>query len=441
MSEWLNTMGARMGLGSREKEPTILFVGKSLEAFEAITSVLEQLQDCGKRLGIILCAADPTTRHMLAGRYSKVNVAAPPFNMSLASALFLGRRRVRALVVLEDMVCLSTCLIDCVHKRATPVVLMSGRGMKAVTQRVHPLIQPELTMVVDSTSEGIKKSDAGVRLFSGEHDGFDRSAAEDVVKLLLPLVGQERKWGKRGDRKLGRWVGAKIYQLLENPKWRRRLDGRINRFDSIQDLSQRLGVPKTILCLGNGPSSEDPRLNEVNFDVLFRANHSWQSRGFLTEPDVIFTGNQATMRETQNVILGIPDPATEKVLLMFRGLISCARHLEYFVVDQLKDSLGSFDWAQHRPTSGAIMLASAVALQPAHLVIAGLDMFRHSEGSYPGDQTTMNAYTPAHSYDQELAFILFHLDRFQGKLTIMSEVLQHEWLQYCHQKERGYSSA
>ena len=43
MSEWLNTMGARMGLGSREKEPTILFVGKSLEAFEAITSVLEQL--------------------------------------------------------------------------------------------------------------------------------------------------------------------------------------------------------------------------------------------------------------------------------------------------------------------------------------------------------------------------------------------------------------
>ena len=111
-----------------------------------------------------------------------------------------------------------------------------------------------------------------------------------------------------------------------------------------------------------------------------------------------------------NVILGVPDEATEKVLLMFRGLLSFARPLEYLVVDNLKDIPDCLDGPQHRPTSGAIMLASAVALQPDQLVIAGLDMFRHPEGSYPGDRKTMNAYTPAHSYDQELAFILFHLE-------------------------------
>ena len=73
------------------------------------------------------------------------------------------------------------------------------------------------------------------------------------------------------------------------------------------------------------------------------------------------------------------------------------------------------------------MLATAVALQPKRLIVAGMDLFQHPAGSYPGDSTTPNAYTVLHDRDTELAFILSRLDRFEGELTILSEILDGHW--------------
>ena len=42
-------------------------------------------------------------------------------------------------------------------------------------------------------------------------------------------------------------------------------------------LNDRLGRPTTILCLGNGPSSEDPRIPPEH-DCLFRVNWVWRKR-------------------------------------------------------------------------------------------------------------------------------------------------------------------
>ena len=73
------------------------------------------------------------------------------------------------------------------------------------------------------------------------------------------------------------------------------------------------------------------------------------------------------------------------------------------------------------------MIAVAAALKPKRLVIAGVDLFQHPEGSYPGDKKTPNAYTPAHTLDKELAFMLFHLEQFGGEVVIIGEALARIW--------------
>ena len=50
-----------------------------------------------------------------------------------------------------------------------------------------------------------------------------------------------------------------------NKRWLRPLTGlKFERLESLEDLRRELGQPRTLLCLGNGPSSEDPRLAEVS---------------------------------------------------------------------------------------------------------------------------------------------------------------------------------
>ena len=88
------------------------------------------------------------------------------------------------------------------------------------------------------------------------------------------------------------------------------------------------------------------------------------------------------------------------------------------------------DFGVFTPTNGAVKLATAVALQPKRLIVAGMDLFQHPEGSYPGDSTTPNAYTVLHDRQTELAFILSHFERLEqsgGEVVILGEVLEGHW--------------
>ena len=57
----------------------------------------------------------------------------------------------------------------------------------------------------------------------------------------------------------------------------------------------RLGHPHTILCLGNGPSSEAEALRQYTHEALFRVNHSWLRRPAFNQPQVVFTGGGPTI--------------------------------------------------------------------------------------------------------------------------------------------------
>jgi hypothetical protein len=73
------------------------------------------------------------------------------------------------------------------------------------------------------------------------------------------------------------------------------------------------------------------------------------------------------------------------------------------------------------------MLATAIALQPDKLIVAGIDLFQHPDGSYPGNATSANAYSPGHSRDSELDFILQLFSEFSGEITIVGDILRTAW--------------
>ena len=69
------------------------------------------------------------------------------------------------------------------------------------------------------------------------------------------------------------------------------------------------------------------------------------------------------------------------------------------------------------------MIATAAALQPKRLVIAGVDLFQHPSGAYPGDAATPNDYLLMHDRETELAVLDEALRRFRGEVTVLSDPL------------------
>ncbi|MDB5988577.1 MAG: hypothetical protein JWR16_3630 [Nevskia sp.] len=245
-------------------------------------------------------------------------------------------------------------------------------------------------------------------------------AASATTNLLDRLVTRSRKrtMAQRGSLT----PGASLLRFLQQPILRKFVGFKFREYRSIDQLRQALGRPTSILCLGNGPSSEDPELLKLQFDRLFRVNLCWLQRGFLTAPDVVFTGlvdAVEKLRPTAGFVFGTIQ--SEETILS-RSLVS-AQRLRYATAERL----GFIEGAQPEslaPTNGALMLAIAVALQPARLIVGGIDLYQHPAGAYPGDTETANAYAVGHDAQRELAFLIAALRRYRGELVILSEALR-----------------
>ena len=427
MTNRLETLLTRSGRGIRASAPSLLFLGESQAAFEAVAPALDRLARGEQRVDCFLSAADASLRRWLEERFPGFMAVPPPFGFDSVRTAYLRRLKVRTVILLEREAVLNPAYATNLMKRAIPLVLLSGRGTAHIEPVARSGYAPELLVAVDRTADNPFQGDARLRLFQSETGQMDPSSAAEVLALLIPLAGRNVKWTNRSDRRIRRWFGQRLFHALDSSFISTRLRPYVQRFDTLEALAERLGDPRTILCLGNGPSSEDPRLNEVAYDALFRVNHSWMERDLFTKADVVFTGGQTTMRAVKSAILGLQDEVGEKALLMNRGPGMFKAPIQYFVISRLGSFLTDFDWDQHRPTNGSAMIAAAVALQPDRLVIAGVDLFQHPEGSYPGDKSTANAYTPAHTLDKELAFMLFQLDQFNGEIVIIGDALDREW--------------
>lgn len=188
-----------------------------------------------------------------------------------------------------------------------------------------------------------------------------------------------------------------------------------------------LGEPKSILCLGNGPSSEDPLLMAQRFDCLFRVNWVWQTRGMLAAPQAIFTADRDVPQSAPDAVMAFPTRAEADAILDLYERAGVSPRNGYFVMEELPSPLTAKAWPL-RPTNGAMMIAAAVQLQPEKLTVAGIDLYQHPAGKYPGETPgktgEANEYDAIHSRDNDVAAIKLALAPFNGELTIVGDRLR-----------------
>lgn len=421
---------ARLGLPEPQDERAIWFFGASREVFEQAAALIEGLSGRDTRLSVLLTvlpgengASSVNLAAWLKERFPHARMVPAPFDNAIYLRLFLARLKLRAAVFLEGVGQPGSHLLEGLRTRGISLVGVAAIGSSGDTFPKKLKKRLERVFQLDEAT-AIPKP--------GKMPPLEVLDADACVERLQAAMARDLKAAGPASRK---GLVGRLLNLTERDDWNGRLAWRMKRYRGLEELSQVLGAPQTILCLGNGPSSEDPTLKDMPYDALFRVNHSWLERGFLASPDVVFTGAKQSLRAVRQAIFGLQSRGSESRLVQERVFNLLLPGSRFFYVGDITPLLRDFDWEHLRPTNGACMLATAVALDPRRLIVAGIDLFQHPEGSYPGDKTTANAYSPGHSREKEQTFVLQLLARYPGELIILSEVLKEAWQQYRDEHE------
>jgi hypothetical protein len=206
---------------------------------------------------------------------------------------------------------------------------------------------------------------------------------------------------------------------------------KLKKLTSLDEINASLDHPESILCLGNGPSSEDVPVVGSAYDSVFRVNHRWADRGMFTSPDVVFTSALDSVLHVGRDILYafIDDARAMRIVMKARQKMERLRFTNAIDLGFPADI-----FAPYQPTNGVIMIFLAVKLAPKRLTIAGVDLYRDARGCYPDDTALSNNYTSDHNADLELNLIVQLLDSYKGKLTIYGENLEYEYERYISEK-------
>ena len=348
-------------------------------------AVIDALCDSPKRLSVVL-VSPPAEAGALARRFPRA------FVHKAGPGLTLAQLRARAMLCTDAAApARRPALVRRAIRRGLPVFgLVSGALQNGSTD--YPL-----TALSQSASDALPEQ--GEVAMIADHlilaMGFERGDG--------PLLGALA----RGAQRLMRGPARGLFAPLAR------------RIASRDALCARLNQPQVIMCLGNGPTSADPRLESLAHDALFRVNHQWMQDGYLTRADVLFAGVKRSMRAAGPTLVGVASRRKEEALLGARLLTPWRGRLSYVVVEDIAD-LGTSLQGHPRPTTGAVMLAAAIALAPRRLIVAGMDMFADKAGAYPGRTTAVNAYTAAHDRQTDERFIRTHLARFEGEIVTLS---------------------
>ena len=422
----------RCGNASCPGERTFWFVGHSRADFEAAKELIESLKARYQRLDILMTVPDPETRRWLRDSFPGAVVLPPPLPVGIFANRYLINLNVRGLMLLGEAVPADRGILRAAHRRAVPSAIAqtprAGSTGERPPQYVDSLtgrFQHHFVTSEAARSQLLAAGVDGEQVSLLEGDGETRAAK--ALPVISYLLGLDLKLMRSTQRPVRRRLEQLALKGMAQPRLRRLLANKVERIDGIGELRDRLGDPGTILCLGNGPSSEDAVVGDTAYDSLFRVNHVWLDRGFLTQPDMVFTGSKATLSLVKGAIFGLQSIKSEARLLVTRFLLPLYPKVRYATIERFGLYLNEPRWQGIRPTNGAAMLATAVALQPPRLVISGIDLFSHPAGTYPGDTATPNAYSPGHEAESELALLLAALDLYQGELIILSSALKERW--------------
>ncbi len=419
---------ARTASKSTVSERTLWVIGSTAAAFAAIGPVLESVVGRYPRISTIYTTRDPALLPWLRAHAPAALVAPRPPTFPLAAARAVRRHNPRLVLLLDGIARFEGAILRAARHRQIPIALMATEGTALTGAPPALLDLVERFVAFDEDGAGALRAVASVQPRVTIAAEADRSrAVTAAADALLPLLrrdlkvqrSEQRRWGRRAER---------LAVAAVDHAWTRPIaNARAERIATAEDLATHLRHPQTILCLGNGPSSEDPRLRGIAYDALFRVNHLWQERGFLTDPDVVFTGSTETVRRMTRAILAASTIQHEGRMLLTGFTRRAFRRFRFFTVERLHVLTPQPWWNGAVPTNGILMLATAVALRPARIVVAGMDLFRHQSGAYPGDESTANAYTSRHDADVEQRLLLETLAAHRGDVEVIGDVLETVW--------------
>jgi len=425
---------ARLGQVSTQSPRFFWCLGHSRSDFEFAADMIDALMARHPRVDFLFTTEEPETRTWLRRRFPRGLVLPPPFAFTPICARFIANLNVRGIAILGRLASGDRAVLRAANGRALPAVTVetpdAGAAASVADLGVVPE-RPEHHFLLSNDTEN-RLRQAGVAAERITRLPADSAArCERFASLVSHLLSLDLKLIRSEQRPIRRTIELFGLRCMGDPRLRRLVAAKARRYDTLEDLRAALGSPETILCLGNGPSSEDPAVADVAHDCLFRVNDLWLKRGLLVQPDMVFTGSKGTLALVKGAIFGLHTVKSEARLLASPLFRLTRWGFRYATIERFGLFLSEPRWDDMRPTNGAVMLATAVALQPARLVISGIDLFSHPAGTYPGDTRTPNAYTPGHNAESELALLLEALSRYRGELTILSPALLERWQKYC----------
>lgn len=294
------------------------------------------------------------------------------------------------------------------HARSGDRAKLESLQAAAGRQRHNALVDRIIVLGIDPARWSAGENEICMR--SLHRDLADAAIVDGLIDTYFSRSSRQTAADRRPLKR------ANAVRLWQSAPLRPLFDWKFPRAGNIEELRARLGAPDTILCLGNGPSSEDPRLRELRHDSLFRVNVSWLERGVLIRPDLVFT-NLRTAVERLRPSAGF----VVRTVLDERSIWNHFLYAPRRIPLTTAEALGLYDRAAFDhliPTTGVLMIAAAVALRPRHLIIAGIDLYTHPQGAYPGD-TSPGGYTLGHERELDLRLIRTLLERHHGEYTLI----------------------
>jgi hypothetical protein len=353
--------------------------GRNPDDFEAVAPLLKWLRTGISAERLLLTSDLAQTCVWLRARYPNDNTLPPPFDFAPLIARFFRQLRPAMIVLLGDQSHTETSLFEHARRQGVPIVVVDPFGPNAK----------------------------------------DPAASIEVIERAIEQIPHARDPmpDRTAPRRMDALSKTAFGRIVVANRSTRRLDG-------WESLRERLGCPETILCLGNGPSCEDPRLQKLSYDSLFRVNWRWLERGILTRPDMVFVGDLATTARLSSCVFGFRTIAWESEMLLRHLLFHLSlRKLEYFTYERVARDLSDEHWPRH-PTNGVVMVATAVGIRPKKIIIAGMDLYENPAGRYPGDPIGDNNYPQMHSREVEVRALRSVLANFSGETCILSEPLR-----------------
>jgi hypothetical protein len=415
----------KLGWVRLPKNRSILLCVPDRPACRALPALVDALNRELPRTSLFFIAGTRETERWIVENIAQGEVLSLPLNSAPTSLLFLLLTRARLLIALADPFWLPHSFLAKAYDVGIPVMVIGSRlGETESWSQSRTSLARKIDWWEPADQEA-RFALAGLPVEAGR---ISASLSADNQSMLPESLAVLRRLAARRPP-IRRPLQRLVLAAMENPRFGHVIAMRARRLDSLQAFRRELGAPQTIMCLGNGPSCEDPLLDRHACDALFRVNYRWRGRGKFTAADVVFTGQKRTLFSVRPRIFAFQTRRAEGQLVTHHVFNPLCRRMMYVTLERLGIVEG--DWDAIRPTNGATMIAAAIALEPRKLVIGGIDLFEDPAGAYPGDSATPNAYVPVHDPQLELRFILETLAKFKGELIIVGDVLKAKWSEFA----------